>query len=256
MNVKLPAAIFSVCIFCTPYLPPTANAQEVPKDWGEQQGNNIVLLNEQQEEKLDSAQEVASARLLSAAEWIDSFFDDKRSTTEENKTRATIKLSMGYSKNDNFEIKPRIDLKLKLPKLTSRAHLFIQAAEDQDFNIESDPLGDRPGNDDGDKNELTAGLRFFLKESEKYNITFDTGASWAYLFAGLRYRAVQDFGKWQGRFTNRLRYYTDDGFENKASYDLERKITENPMFRTTTSVNLVESEDGIPIPNISGSTRS
>ncbi len=246
MKEKSPAVIFSLFVFCITCLPQAASTQEMPKDWGAQQGDDMLLLNKEQEKSLDSVQENASKKLLSAAEWIDSFFDDDRSTTEENKTRATVKLSMGYSRNDSFEIKPRFDLRLKLPKLSSRANLFIQAAEDQDFNFDSDPLGDRPGNDDGDKNQLTAGLRFFLKESEKYNITFDTGASWNYLFAGVRYRAAQDFGTWQGRFTNRLRYYTDDGYENKASYDLERQFSEKLMFRTTTSVNILEEEDGIP----------
>ena len=222
-------------------------AKNKPENWGVEQGNDIPLLDTEQEKRLDNVQKLASEELLSAAQWIDSFFDDGRSTNEENTTRATLKLSLGYSKNDNFEIKPRLDLRLRLPSLANRAtSFFIDAADDQDFNIDSDPLGDRKGNDDGTKNELTAGLRVFLKESQKYNISLDTGASWNYLFAGLRFRSVQDIGDWQGRFTNRLRCYTDDGFENKTAYDLEKQVFEKFLFRTTTSVVLSEDEDGIP----------
>lgn len=246
MKILFPTVIACFLICSTPCLTEMVLAKDIPKDWGAQQGDDIILLDEQKEKQLDEAQVKASEKLMAAADWIDSFFDDERSTTEENETRATIKLSMGYSKNDKFEVKPRFDLRLKLPKLSSRANFFIQAAEDQDFNIENDPLGDRAANDDGNNNDLTAGFRFFLRESKKYNITFDTGASWDYLFAGVRYRAVQDFGIWQGRLTNRLRYYTDDGFENKTSYDLERKLNENLLFRTITSINLEESEEGIP----------
>jgi hypothetical protein len=74
---------------------------------------------------LDDAQVKAGNVLLSAADWIDSFFDDQRSFSEVNTTRAVVKLSLGYSKNDDFEVKPRFDLRLRLPRLSSRAQFII-----------------------------------------------------------------------------------------------------------------------------------
>lgn len=220
-------------------------AGEQEEEWGAEQGEDIPMLSEGQEKALDSAQALASQKLLATADWIDSFFDDRRSLVEENTSRATVKLATGYSKNDNFEIKPRLDVRLKLPRLSDRANLYLEAAEDKDFNIGSTPLDDRPANNDGDNNEFTAGLRYFFKATEKYNISFDSGLSWQYLFAGMRYRSIQEFGKWQGRFTNRLRYYTDDGLENKTAYDLERRLHENWLFRSTTGLVLAEEEEGI-----------
>ncbi len=221
-------------------------AQEHPQDWGAQQGGDIPMLSEDQEKALDSAQEAATQRLMAAADWIDSFFDDRRTVVEENTSRATAKLLLGYSRFDDFEIKPRLDVRLRLTRLSERMNLFIEAAEDKDFNIGSDPLDDRLANDDGERNELTAGLRYFLRETRRLNISLDGGLSWDYLYASIRYRSLQEFGSWQGRFTNRLRYYTDDGLENKAAYDLERRLHENWLFRTTTGVVLSEEEEGIP----------
>lgn len=224
----------------------TAAALEQPEKWGAAQGEDIPMLSEEQEKSLDSAQKLASQKLLEAADWIDSFFDDRRWIVEENTSRATAKLSTGYSKNDNFEMKPRLDVRLKLPRLSERVNLFLEAAEDEDFNIGSNPLDDRPANNEGEDNELTAGIRYFLKETKRFNIIFDGGLSWDYLFAGARYRSLQNFGQWQGRFTNRLRYYTDEGLENKTAYDLERRLHVNWLFRTTTGVVLSEEEEGIP----------
>jgi hypothetical protein len=214
--------------------------------WGESQGNDLPLLDPQQEREVDAAQDLVSNELLWAAQWIDSFFDDGRATAEENSTRATLALGIGYSRNDAFEIKPRFDLRLRLPQLSSRLNLFISAAEDKDFIADSDPISSRPAHSDADKRETTAGLRYFLAESRNYNISFDSGASWDYLFAGLRYRHLQEFSIWRGRFTNQLRYYTDDGVKNITSYDLERELGSKLLFRATTSVNLYEDEDGIP----------
>lgn len=221
-------------------------AAEPPEGWGTQQGEDIPGLDPEQEKNLDEVQIAASAKLLDVANWIDSFFDDGRAVEEENTTRATIKLSLGYSRNDDFEIKPRFDWRLKLPKLSSRAQLFISASEDEDFDVDSDPISGRPAHEDAENSELTAGLKWFLKESDKYNVSFDTGASWDYLFAGVRFRAIQEYGSWLGRLTERLRYYTDDGLENKLSYDLERSLSTKMMFRTTTSINWYEDGDGFP----------
>jgi hypothetical protein len=63
-------------------------------------------LSAEQQKRLDDSQTQASALLFEAAEWIDSFFDDGRSLSEENETRATVKLSTGYSKKDDFEASP------------------------------------------------------------------------------------------------------------------------------------------------------
>jgi hypothetical protein len=237
-------ALMAMCVLVS--YSGSVRADEPPKNWGAKQSQDIPLLNVEQEKQLDDMQAKASKTLLDTANWIDSFFDDDRVVAEENTTRGTIKLSVGYSRNDHFEIKPRFDWRLKLPKLSKRAQLFITAADDEDFDIENDPTANQDAHEGSDNNQLQAGLKWFLKESEKYNISVDTGLSWDYLFAGLRFRSIQDFGSWQGRFTDRLRYYTDDGLENKLAYDFERIFSAKMLFRTTTSVNWYEDHDGFP----------
>lgn len=216
-----------------------------PDDWGSDQGDDIPLLGKEKEQALDEAQAGATNLLFSAAEWIDSFFDDERSLSEINTTRATIKLSLGYSKNDDFEVNPRFDLRLRLPKLSKRVQLIVQGSDDSDFDVDDNPNSTRPGSDK-DRDDLTAALRFFIKESEKYNISYDLGVSLDYVYTGFRFRSLQEFGNWQGRFTDRLRYYTDEGWENRATYDLETQFHRNWLFRSTTAVDVYESEDGIP----------
>lgn len=233
-------------LFFLPQISMATPPAKKPQDWGVEQGSDIPGLSPEREKTLDNSQVEASALLIKTASWIDSFFDDGRYIAEDNESRATLKLSMGYSKNDDFEVKPRASIRMKLPKLSGRAQLIVSASDDSDFDVENDPGGDRPGNDNDEDTDITAALRFFLKESEKYNITFDSGASWNYLFAGIRFRAINDFGDWLGRFTNRLRWYTDDGLENRATYDLETPFGDPFFFRATTSVKWYEETDGLP----------
>ena len=233
--------MFYSCYVCAAGVP-----DKKPENWGAEQGDAIPLVDPGNQKVIDDAQVEATVLLYEVSEWIDSFFDDGRFLAEENESRATLKLSFGYSRQDSLEIQPRLDVRLALPKLSSRAHLIIEAAEDSDFNIGDSTVNDYENHDDTDGGELRAALRWFLREGDTYNVSFDAGASWDYLFGSLRFRAIQDFDEWLGRFTNRLRWYTDDGWENRTTYDLETHFNEDFFFRATTSFNYYETEDGFP----------
>ena len=212
------------------------------------QGDDIPYLSKEKEAQLDQLQEKGSALVLSAAEWIDSFFDDPRYLAEENRTRAKIKIGLGYSKFYDFETYGAIDLRLNLPRLERRANIFLRLNDDSDFDADSSPIPNTEGGLKNDREQLTAGVQYFLAMGEKYNVSTEVGASLNYLFAGLRFRhlhTLTDDG-WSGRFTNRLRYYTDDGWENKASYDIEKFFGERFLSRSILTAVLSESREGMP----------
>lgn len=130
------------------------------------------------------------------------FLRTVRYTAEENKTRAK--------------------LRLHLPGAKDRLNLLISANDDEDFEVDrSNSLNSRDKESD-----LTGSLQFFFKQTEKINISTSLGLSTSYSYAGGRYRGYYDYGAWQGRFTSRLRYYTDDGFESRNQYDIERQVSE------------------------------
>lgn len=218
-------------------------AERLPKE--RTQDDDIPLLADEYERTLDDLQQKGSALVTSAARWIDSFFDDPRYLSEENRTRAKLKLSFAYSKFDDFEFSPGIDLRLNLPVLENRANLFLRANDDGDFDAESNPVSDSDNSKDED---LTLGLNYFLAMGERYNISTDVGVSASYVYGGLRYRHLHPFlgSNWEGRFTNRLRYYSDDGWEDKASYDLERHLGERFFIRNTVTGIVSEETEGLP----------
>lgn len=224
----LPLFLFTSCLFAQEHV------TENPKEQFPQEVENDFL---------DSGQQRASELVLSAATWFDNFFDNERYVGEENRTRAKLKLSFGYSENDDFEAKVRVNWKIHLPKLSKRANIIISAGDDEDFNVDNSPI-DGP-NESEREDDLTAALQYFAKVGDKYNISTTFGGSFDYLYAGLRFRYFQDFGSWQGRLVDRLRFYTDDGWENKFSFDLERRVSEHWFIRNTAAVNWFEDRDGL-----------
>lgn len=215
------------------------NAEEVI------QGNkdDIPFLSQETEDTVDETHEQVSEKLLTAATWLDSFFDDSRYEAEENRTRAKLKLSAGIERDGNFEFKPRLSLRLHLPQAEGRLNLLISANDDEDFDV------DRNANAMSSRDEesnLTGALRYFLRETDKMNITTTAGVSLNYAYAGIRYRRLFDYSSWQGRFTSRLRYYTDDGWESRNQYDIERQVSDRLLFRTTLEANWEEEYNGLP----------
>jgi hypothetical protein len=216
------------------------------------QGDDMPLLDEQAEKKLDEFQQKGSEIVISAAEWIDSFFDDPRYLAEENRTRLKVKLGLGYSKYYDLETYSAIDLRVHLPRLENKANFFLRLNDDSDFDADSSPIPNTEGGRKNDQERASAGFQYFLAMGEKYNISTEVGVSLDYLYGGLRYRHLHSLfnDDWSGRFTNRLRYYTDDGWENKASYDIERFFGERFLYRNIFTAVFSEAEEGVPFSAI------
>jgi hypothetical protein len=208
------------------------------------QGNkeDIPLLNEEFEEMMDEKHQKVGEYLVSAATWFDSFFDNSRSEAEENKSTFRLRLDGGWDKYEDFEFKPRVSFRLHLPGMDNRWNLLISARDDEDFDV--DRYGGGASQRDDDAN-VTAALQYFLLQSKNMNISTTAGLSLNYVYAGLRYRGSYEYGSWQGRFTSRFRYYTDDGFESINEYDLERRVSETLLFRTTLHGDWYEDKNGL-----------
>lgn len=207
--------------------------------------DDIPFISDEYERKVDVIHGKTSDWLLSAAVWLDSFFDDERYLLEENATRAKLLFAFDYSRFDDFEFTPRVGLRLRLPKLSQKTLLTIGLADDDTLDTTDDSTPRDPGRKENETNIWRAALSYFLRTGRNYHLTTTIGASWDYLYTGLRYRYAYDFGPWQGRYTDTFRYYTDDGLENKASLDMERHFSRYWFFRATASADWYQERDGI-----------
>jgi hypothetical protein len=193
---------------------------------------------------IDTTQHRASIMLLDAAQWFDSFFDDSRFSDEENKSSAKLRIITRYHEEDGFEFSPSIRWRIHLPRLSDKAQILLFAAEDEVIEAKEESSGAAPV-EDTQKDNVSAAIQYFIRASEAYNISTTFGGSFNYMYGGLRFRYYKDLGSWEGRFVERVRYYTDDGWENMGSLDLERHISEKWLFRTSGQMYWQEWEDSI-----------
>jgi len=205
--------------------------------------DNIPYLSKEAQDYIDEKQVELSRILIDAATWFDSFFGDERYLSEKNQSNGRLRLSAGLDRHDGLKIKPRIRLKVHLPQASERLNLLISAHDDTDFALDQDPVNlDERDNDKG----LSGALQYFLLQTGKMNISTTSGVGLDYLYGGLRYRGRYDYGSWQGRFVSSLYWYTDDGWDFRNQYDIERQVSDDLVFRTTVDGRWEEEEDGLP----------
>ena len=196
-------------------------------------------------EWLDEVHEQGSTGVLQVSDWIDHFFDDERTAAEENRSRVRLRMTAGVEEGDGVDFEPRANIRLHLPKLSNRLNLLFFASEDDNPEDE----GARPDPDirgDNNKKDAAVALQYFLRESDKSNISVTLGGSYDYLYTGVRGRYLKEFGPWTSRLVSQLRYYTDNDWKFLNSLDFERPLSERWFFRATGQLDWIEEDDELP----------
>ena len=200
---------------------------------------------------VDTAHYHISNTLLSSAEWLDAFFDDERYKSEVNESRLKLSFESSVINGEGVNFDANTHLKIVLPEMENRLSFEISGDTDDEIRDDrsSDRALDKTIKDETDRGGLTAGFRYLLAAKERYNIHIKSGARIRGLkpvvYIGPRYRQTWDLENWALRFTQRLRWYSDEGFESRSRWDLERPVFGDYFFRTTTEIKWYEVENGL-----------
>jgi hypothetical protein len=199
----------------------------------------------------DDFQELISKKLRASANWLDSFFRDERVEIEENETTLKLRFSSFFEEGAGADFNTRARLRLVLPELENKLHIEIigEGDPDNDTVKKYDNLVEREGELDetSDKN-LNLALRYFIKTAKEKNFSFNLGARLndltPVIYGGPRYSASKNYDPWLLRFTQEVKWYTDEGWESKTRLDFEKSLTDDLFFRTSTAGYWYEDEDG------------
>ena len=199
----------------------------------------------------DDFQEIISKKLRSSANWLDSFFRDERAEIEENETTLKLRFSSFIEEGEGMDFNTRARLRLVLPELEDKFHIEIvgEGDPDRDTGKQYESLTERQGeiDNESDKN-LNLALRYFIKTAREKNFSFNVGARLndltPVIYGGPRYSASKDFDPWLLRFTQEVKWFTDEGWESKTRLDYERSLGEDLFFRTSTAGYWYQGEDG------------
>lgn len=190
---------------------------------------------------VDRVQRGISENINSAAQWIDSFFDDERFVAEDATTKLRLRESVFLEHDEGAEYKTKVSLSIDIPKTKNRLRVFI--ASEDDANKTPDTLFNRV---DSSEDTSAIGAQYFAKASKKRNLSLTTGIALdsVEFFIGPRFRRTFKFDSWNLNFTQRVRWFSNKGWEATTRLDYERLLSKKLFFRHTVDGRWREKDEG------------
>jgi hypothetical protein len=245
----------AVVLLAAVALPGPLSASDVRPVVPEASGSQTQEPGDADEEKktgggfIDALHGAVESGLRGSATAIDEFFSDQRYEAELNKTRLRLRFDTFADQGDGvgFEVRPK--LRLVLPRTGKRLSLIAEDTTDSEENLD-ERAPDNVAADQGDtiEDDLTLGLQYLFQATGKRSLRGQIGLRISddrpAGTLGLRYRELVDLGSWDLRFVERLRWFSDSGFQSGTAVDLERDLVQGVLFRTTAAGTWFEERDG------------
>ena len=174
----------------------------------------------------DSHKEYVDTRVERASLWVDGFFADQEYEAEAAYSQIRLRPEYYYRKEQGSKAKFRFRARLNLPNLGRRVSLVAGADEDSGFDDSADDSSD----------EGVLGLQFFMKETSAWNTSITAGMKFNdfAFFVGPRVRYRATVGqKGSYRFTQTLRWQTNNYWQINTRLDLNRILSDQFYFRQT-----------------------
>ncbi len=175
---------------------------------------------------LDSHKNYMDTQIERASLWVDGFFVDSEYEAEDAYTQIRLRPEFYYRREQGAKGKFRFRARVNLPNLGRKVSLVAGADDDSGFD---DSLDDSTDDD-------ILGLQFFMKESSKWNTSFTAGVKFDEFafFVGPRVRYRANIGeKGSYRFTQTVRWQTNNYWQFNTRLDLNRVISDTLYFRQT-----------------------
>ena len=170
--------------------------------------------------------------ISSTVEWLDGFFIEDRSDMETNRSHVLLRgdglVRKGARPAWSSDLRARTRLPTLERQLERRLELVVAGAGGDDEAAEEE----RERVPTGDEDELGVtdiALQYVLDISDNLNLRYESGTRVsirrAILFGGVRYQQNLPFPEpWAGRLAERLRWYSDSGWESRGMARLDRAL--------------------------------
>jgi hypothetical protein len=198
---------------------------------------------------IDRVHGTISRSILGTARWLDSFFDDPRFAAEENRTRVKIDLDYFAEHGSGPEFNVPVAISLRLPQFQNRTRLVFVGTPDQELEGTTRGAGTAADRLPTAQDEnFTTAVDYFFRATDRRNVAMRVGLRLRdgepELFVQPRYRVLVPLNPWALRFTQQFRWWTEFGWEETTTLDLERPVGEDLFFRTSLQGAWTEQENG------------
>ncbi len=194
--------------------------------------------------RADRAQQAVASGGDAMARWIDAFFDDPSVEAEEARSRFRLREIVTFSERESTRFRTRVSAKLHLPNLSDRVSLTF-TGNDEEINIdENDTTQIIEDNNADPFDDPSFGLQYRMNRTGRFHssLSLSTRLDNPSLNFGPRFRYRHALSEtWRGRYTQRILWDTDDGWESRTRLDFDRPLASGNLFRQSLRVEWWES---------------
>jgi len=196
--------------------------------------------------------ESLSDSVTNTAEWLDAFFISERTEQEANKSHVLLRTDSVWREGDNFKQEMDGRVRLVLPGLENRFHVVVSGIRETALDeTASEEMGQALAEEEDEdaRDETNLVLEYLAQLTRRRDLRFEAGGTLdgvlPVLFAGGRYRNLFfEEEPWLSRFTQRMRWYTDDGWEAGSRLELDRRLADKVLGRLQVGADWYQSRDG------------
>jgi hypothetical protein len=201
----------------------------------------------------DTLHRSLSQGFLSTATWLDSFFGDERYEAESNRSQLKIRFDAFREDGTGMQYRdPILTLRLVLPQLRKMARLVITG----DPNVEVDSTSSAPPGASSSQlqpstgSRVTTALQYFPLETARSNLSLRAGVRLHQgrpgALIGPRYRLLIPLNPWDLRFTQEVIWSSENRWQSRTRFDLERPLPRDLFFRSTLEGLWSQNVSGYP----------
>ena len=204
------------------------------------QKNDEKPLDEQALEVVDGVHQSLSGQLISASNYLDNFFSDKRMEDEGSKSKVVFSYLAGYDDFRGVSSIYSVTAQLHFPKTQRRLRLVIDGSEDEtsEANVDS---SEEAGSENRFE-ELKAALQYVFVKSKFWQISARTGLRFTVPvdpFAKLRVRRLFFVEGLTLRLTQSVFLYKSDGWGETSAFDIEKRLDDTYFFRSSSRLTAI-----------------
>ncbi|MCY0967130.1 hypothetical protein [Parathalassolituus penaei] len=200
-------------------------------------------LSESEESRIERSRHAMAGYLDHLSGQLDGFFVDTFFNEDilEDDVRGSSAVLSSYTRRkigEPVDYRFGLSVKLVFPHTNERLNLLVQSEEEE--NRESNPL------ESIENNNYTAALRFIIREGEQWKTDIDTGIRWGFPpdpFSRFRARRYFSLPGWDFRATQRLFYYSSDGWGEDSAVQIDHPIAEHKLLRLNAKAGYQLNDD-------------
>jgi hypothetical protein len=184
-----------------------------------------------------------SSTFANSIDRIDRFFGDERVDEEEHRSRFHTRAGLRLDGKGDESLLSDLSLRLALPRLENRWHLFLNEFlspdETEHLDVMRDTVEDR---------EPRFGLRHILTRSEMKWLNADLGLRLGpptQAFGRLRGRLTFPVHDWQLQLMQTVSLFSEDGWDSRSEMRWNRLLQDDYLFRSSSRLAWNERSPGV-----------